>query len=156
MEKARIAANDAKEMIPLELSPLAMGYIYEALGETKKAGQSYEKAVKLKPDFPLAIRVLADFYVRNQDLQRAAPLIERLLSGEVQASESDLVSARRMKATILATQGYPKLKEAIELIDRNLASPLASPRTNASRFASSWPIPVGPAAPRCSNWRKAW
>ena len=59
----------------------------------------------------------------------AAPLIERLLSGEVQASESDLVIARRMKAVILARpQGYPKLKEAIELIDRNLASPLADPQ----------------------------
>ena len=52
MEKARIAASDAKEMIPPDASPLAMGYIYEALGETQKAGQSYEKAVKLKPDLP--------------------------------------------------------------------------------------------------------
>ena len=49
MEKARIAADDAKEMIPYQVAPLAMGYIYEALGETEKAGQSYEKALKARP-----------------------------------------------------------------------------------------------------------
>ncbi|MGO9110050.1 MAG: tetratricopeptide repeat protein [Thermoguttaceae bacterium] len=126
MEKAGIAASDAKEMIPPTASPLAMGYIYEALGKTEKAGQSYEKAVRLRPDHATAIRLLADFYLRNQQLQRAAPLIERLLSGEVHASESDLVGARRIKATILKKEGYPKFKEATELVDRNLASPLAS------------------------------
>ena len=101
---------------------------------------------------------LADFYVRNHDFQRATPLIERLLSGEkCRPAKADLVSARRMKASILlATQDYSKLKEATELIDRNLASPLALSRTNTSRFACSWPIPVGPAVPICSNWRKAW
>ena len=62
MEKARIAASDAQEMIPLDASPLAMGYIYEALGETEKAGQSYEKAVKAQagpaPGDPRAGRFL--------------------------------------------------------------------------------------------------
>ena len=127
-EKARIAASDAREMIAAQASPLAMGYIYEALGEIKQAGLSYEKAVKDRPDQPLAIRVLADFYLRNQDIQRATPQIERLLGGDLQASESDLASARRMKAVILAGQGYSRLKEANELIDRNLASPLAYPQ----------------------------
>jgi len=126
MEKARIAASDAQEMIPLDASPLAMGYIYEALGETRKAGQCYEKAVALKPDLPMAIRLLADFYLRSQDLKHATPLIERLLSSELQSSESDLVAARRMKAIVLYGEGYPKLKEASELLDRNLASPFAS------------------------------
>ena len=58
-------------------------------------------------------------------ISRATPLIERLLSGELQSSESDLVSARRMKAAMVVGQGYSKMKEATELIDRNLASPLA-------------------------------
>ena len=127
MDKAHVAADDAREMIPLGSSPLAMGYIHEALGETKQAGESYEKALKLRPDFLLAIRVLADFYVRNQDFQHATPLIQRLLDGKVQASESDLMAVRRMKVIILEKQGYSKLKEATDLIDRNLASSLASP-----------------------------
>ncbi len=130
-KKAHFAADDAHEMIRAQDAPLAMGHIYEILGdETAKAGQSYEKALKAMPDQPLAIRVLADFYVRNGNFQRAAPLVERLLSGGVPASENDLVSARRLKAEILLSpnQGYSKLKEAAELIDRNLASSLAQPQ----------------------------
>ena len=69
MGKARLAADDAEEMIATRF-PLAMGYIYEALGKSKQAGQAYEKAVQAQPDQPLAIRVLADFYVRNRDLPR--------------------------------------------------------------------------------------
>src|SRR5208282_3749974 len=98
MTKAYNAASDAEEAIPLAASPLAMGYIHEALGDIEKAGQSFEKAVQLRPDQPTAIRLAADFYLRNQQPQRAAPLIDRLLSGEVRASESDLVAARRNKA----------------------------------------------------------
>ena len=124
--KAEIAADDAREMISSQAAPLAMGQIYEALGKAQQAGQCYEKAIKTRPDNSLAIRNLADHYLRNRDLQRATPLIERLLSGTVQASESDLVSARRMKASILLTEGYPKLKEAIDLIDRNLASQMGT------------------------------
>ncbi len=126
LEKARQAASDAKDMIPPEVSPLAMGFIYEELGEPQNAGPCYEKAVQLKPDLPGPLRLLAEFYVHHHQLQRAAPLVERLLSGAVQSSESDLASARRMKAEILASEGYLKLKEANALIDRNLASPLVS------------------------------
>ncbi|MGA2255636.1 MAG: tetratricopeptide repeat protein, partial [Thermoguttaceae bacterium] len=128
MKKAKIAADDAEQMIPPDASPLAMGYINEAIGETQKAGQCYEKAFKLTPDLPLVIGLLADFYVRSNDPKRAAPLIGRLLSGELQTSESDLTAARRLKAILLFNEGYPKFKEAFELIDRNLASPLASPQ----------------------------
>ena len=128
MDKARIAADDAKEMIPIDVAPLAMGSIYDALGETRKAGESYEKAVKARPNSPVAIRMLADFYLHNQKISRAAPLVERLLNGEVQSSETDILAARRMKAAILVGEGYPKLKEAAALISQNLASPLAQPQ----------------------------
>jgi len=126
MGKARIAAKDAEEMIPPNASPLAMGYIHEALGQTQEAGQCYEKAFSLNPDVPLVNRQLADFYLRSKNPQRAAPLIERLLGGTLQTSESDLVAARRLKAVLLSNEGYPKLKEANDLIDRNLKSPQAS------------------------------
>ena len=83
-----------------------MGYIYEALGETEQAGQSYEKAVKAQagpaPGDPRPGRFLCP---QPAIINSAAPLIERLLSGEVQASESDLVSARRMKAEHLGHAG---------------------------------------------------
>ena len=125
--KALIAKSDAQEMIPLDVAPLAMAYIHEALGETEEAKQCYEKAFKLRPDLPLTIRLLAEFYVRNLDLKSAAPLVDKLLGGEVQAGESDRVAARRMKAAVLSSEGYSNLKQALALVDQNLASPLASP-----------------------------
>jgi tetratricopeptide (TPR) repeat protein len=124
--KAEIEASNAKDMIPLSYSPLAMGYIYEALGETEKAGESYEKAVKLRPDLSQAVLLLADFLVRTRNFSRAAALVDPFLSGERSASETDLVAARRVKASILESEGYPKLKEALELVDRNLHSPLTT------------------------------
>jgi cellulose synthase operon protein C len=124
-DKALAAASDAELMIPQESSSAAMGYIYEALGETDKARQRYEKAVQLKPDMPRTIRLLADFYVRNHQPQLATPLIDRLMSSAVNAGESDLVAARRLKANILFEEGYPRFQEAIALVDRNLASSLA-------------------------------
>ncbi len=114
-------------MIPPNVAPLALGYIYEALGKTQMAQQSYEKAFKLRPELAPVVRLLADFYVRSQQAQRTAPLIEKLLSGELKTSENDLVGARRLKAGILFKQGYPKLKEAVALLDLNLASRLAAP-----------------------------
>ena len=68
-QKARFAASDAEEMIGLATRPLAMGYIYEALGESEKAGQSYAEAVQRRPDLPQAALLLADFYVRHNDFQ---------------------------------------------------------------------------------------
>lgn len=53
------------------------------------------------------------------------------MSGELKTSENDLVGARRLKAGILFKQGYPKLKEAVALLDLNLASRLAVPWTSA-------------------------
>ena len=80
MAKARIAANDAEEMIPLAASPLAMGYIYEALGETaRRPAKATKRPSSSSPTCRLAIRMLADFYLRNRRSRRAAPLIERLL-----------------------------------------------------------------------------
>ena len=128
MGKARNATSDAKEMLPSEVAPLALGYMYDALGETSEAVKNYEKALQRHPDSPLAIRTLAESCLRNHDWQRAAPLIEKLLGRELATTEVDLVSARRMKAALLIDQGYSQFKQALALIDQNLASPMALPQ----------------------------
>jgi tetratricopeptide (TPR) repeat protein len=113
-------------MIALDVAPLAMGYIHEAVGDRQKAGASYEKAMQRNPGMAAPVRMLADFYVRTNDPKRAEPLVERLLGPELKPSEFDLCSARRMKAMLLARQGYPRFKEAIGLLNQNLGSPLAA------------------------------
>jgi cellulose synthase operon protein C len=124
LDKARKAARDAEDMI--QSYPLALAYIYEAVGQPQDARRNYEKAVRTNPDSPRSVRMLAEFYIRNHEMKLANPLIDRLLSSGMQASESDLAAARRMKADSLSKEGYPKLKEALELVDRNLVSPQAA------------------------------
>ncbi len=124
-KKAKVAAADAEDSLPYAVSPLAMGYIYEALGQSEKARESWEKAVQRNPA-PQAVLLLADFHLRRQNFSRAAELVAPLLGADTQLSEIDRLAARRVQASLLASQGYPKLQEAIELVDRNLASPLAT------------------------------
>ena len=66
--RAEIAAKDAEEVMPPEVAPLAMGYIYDALGDYAEAAKSYEKAVKQRPDLPVAVRMLAECCLRNGDM----------------------------------------------------------------------------------------
>ena len=102
--------------------------------------------------------MLADYYLRHQNFSRAAELIAPLLGGGTQLSDIDCVAARRVQTSLLASQagqGYAKLQEAIELIDRNLASPLATTQDKRLRSASCWPIPPATTARKCSNWPAA-
>ena len=148
MEKARIAGDDAYQMIS---SLLAKGYIHEALGEAKEAGQCYEKAVRRcrgSPGDPGPGRLL---YPRQQS---SCPLIERFFNGELQPSESDLVAARRMKAKILATRAMPNSRRPSLWSIATWPSLTVPGQATQTRFAAA--DPLGPAATRRSNWRKAW
>jgi tetratricopeptide (TPR) repeat protein len=127
MDKARRAAVDAEQMLPSKVAPLALAVIYENLGEREKARGNYEKALERQPENPSLVRLLAEFYLRNGQSDRAAPLVEKLLKPEFAASEADRVSARRMKAIMLIAQRkYSKLKQALALIEENLKSPLTT------------------------------
>ena len=128
MDKARRAAAEAEEMLQNDkVAPLALAYMFEAIGDTEKARASYEKAVERQPDQPQLVLMLAEFYIRNHESDRAAPLVDKLLGGELAVSEADRMRARRMKATLLIAQGqFPKLKPALALIEENLKSPLST------------------------------
>ena len=130
-DKARIAANDAKEMISLRAETAGDGIYLRGPGREQTGGRGLSKGRQRPagpaPGGPKPGR----FLFAQRDIRRATPLIERVLSGKLPSSESDLVSARRMMAAILVNQGYSKgyskMKEAARLVDRNLESTLAQP-----------------------------
>ena len=107
--KARKVAAEAEIMgeVPSQIKPLVLGFMYAALHDKQKAAENYEKALAQRPDSPAVVRTLADFYLRNGDWARAAPLVEKLLSGQLALSEADRKIARRMKAEMLFQQGLP-------------------------------------------------
>ena len=125
--KAQKVAREAEIAVPSQVA--ALGYMYGALGDKEKAVANYEKALALRPDSPAIVRILAELYLRSGDSVRAAPLVEKLLSGQLAVSEADRKSARRLKAQLLAQQGFPKLKEALALIEQNLRLLRDPPRT---------------------------
>lgn len=130
-EQSKKAAEVADEAelpgsVPSNIRPMVMGYIYRALGNKQKAAENYEKALAQRPDSPAVVRTLAEFYLGNGDSARAAPLVEKLLSGQLAVSEADRKTARRMKAELLVRQGFPKFKEALALIEQNLVPPPGS------------------------------
>ena len=126
MDKARREAAEAEERLPEKDAPLALAYMFEAIGNNEKARASYEKAVAQQPDRPQLILMLADFYTRNRESDRAAPLVDKLLGGGLAVTEADRMKARRMKANMLIAEGqFSKLKQAMALIDENLKLPSA-------------------------------
>jgi tetratricopeptide (TPR) repeat protein len=145
MRDARNAAAEAELMVSREVAPLALGYIYAALGEKEKAATSYEKVLASQPDNPSIVRTAAEFYFRSRDSRHAAPLIERLLSGQLAVSGDERASARRMKAAMLFEEGYPKLKEALALIEQNLVPP---PGSAEDRRIKAYFLLSDPAAAR--------
>ncbi len=121
MAKARKAAAEAEFMIPSDVAPLAMAYVHEATGDKEQAAASYEKALQLQPENPRVLRTIAEYYIRNRDSQRAAPLVDKLLGGQLTINETDRRSARRMKAELLLARG--ERKQALAMIEQNLVPP---------------------------------
>ncbi len=127
MDKARREAAEAEQSLPEKVAPLALAYMFEAIGDSEKAREGYEKSVERQPNRPQLINMLAEFYIRNRESDRAVPLIDKLLGGELDVTEADRMKARRMKANLLIADGqFPELKKAMALIEENLKSTLAT------------------------------
>jgi tetratricopeptide (TPR) repeat protein len=123
-DKARRVTAEAEVVLPDKVAPVALACMYEAIGEHDKARTRYEKALELQPNQPLLLRTLAAFYIHNQQSELATPLVDKLLSGEIDVTEADRLIARRMKARLLIAGGqFAKLKQAMALIEQNLKSP---------------------------------
>ena len=127
MGKAREAIGQAKGEIATHAAPLALGHCYEAVGDLDGAAKSFEAARKADPDNEFILRQVADFYLRNDKLAEAAPLIQRLIDARGKIGEENICWARRMMAQVLRSRGdFPSLNEAVRLINENLASSFAT------------------------------
>jgi tetratricopeptide (TPR) repeat protein len=126
-DKAREAIARAKNEIPKQTAPLALGHCYEAVGDLDQARQSFDAALKSESNRVLNLSQVADFYFRNNRLADAEPLIRQLIDAKGKTGEDTVCWARRMMAEILKSRGdFPSLTEAIGLIDQNLASSFAA------------------------------
>lgn len=122
-EKAEQAIAEARQKIEGGIAPLAMGQVFEVLGQLDEAEKQYQEALAAAPDDPSVVRQVAEFYLRTGRTDSARVQLERITSGHIQAPENDVVWGRRSMALILAAQGgYENLQKGLELIRQNRAT----------------------------------
>lgn len=100
--------------------PLAIGQMYELIGEVVRATDEYQKARRANPTDLEAARRLFELLVRGNDRTAAGKLLDELLQNQ----RVDVVRwARRTRAGMIAESPdwSKKLPEAIRLIDANLS-----------------------------------
>jgi tetratricopeptide (TPR) repeat protein len=99
---------------------LALGYCYEAIGHKDRAEAEYRKASQAAPDDANALRQLVSFYQRAGAPAKAVAPLRSLLASRV--AQKDVRWARRALAVCLAAaDGYPQFREALDLVEKNLA-----------------------------------
>lgn len=123
--KALEIVQEAAKKVPADVAPFVLAQCYEALGQPAKAEEQYVQALKkgstaLDPNQLALLRNLVNFYERSGQLEKAEPYLRQLLDPRTKARPTDLETARRALAVILAGKGdYEKLQEGLALLDQN-------------------------------------
>ncbi len=128
------------------LNPLELSRTYEAFGDLKRAVEILQEYVAQQPGDTEAAQQLAGLFVRNGRPELAEPLLEKLLSAQVNVSEESVRAARRSLAIILAKkQNYRAFQKATALMDQNASEnpvvEIRDVRTMAAVLQNS-PIPA--------------
>ena len=126
-DKAEAAIQEVRANVPDKDLPSTLAYCYEIVKNTDAAEEQYNIMLKAAPQDIAVARLVADFYSRTRKWQPAEALLRGILDGKMQAGEVDVTWARRELAKILGSSGkYPDLQKAVNLVEQNLSSPLAS------------------------------
>jgi len=123
ISEAEEAVNQASGKIPAEQAPIALAHCYEVIGKNDQALEQYKLAIAAKPDDPMVVPNVADFYQRIGKTTEAETLMQRIINGKVKADDASLFWARRNLALITAAKGgLLNMEAAQKLIDQNLSS----------------------------------
>ncbi len=104
--------------------PLAMGRLYQRVGELDKAGELFEKALAEKPNDLLVQRHAAEFYLARNQVDAAIKHLDKIIElGSTSKDQGDarqVAWARTRKAQNIApAKGYSHTMEAVKLIEQN-------------------------------------
>jgi tetratricopeptide (TPR) repeat protein len=113
----------AERRLPADASALAMAICYEDLDNSDEALKKYQLALSRAPQNPFVIRRAVDFLSRAGKFDEAEARLRPLLSGQSALKPEDALWARRMLASVLRrSSSYPKIQEALGLIEQNLTA----------------------------------
>lgn len=126
-EKARQVIADAQQQINPDQSSLAIAQCYERLGDVEQADKGFQAALKQSPNDMAIRRMAVEFYLKNNDVAKAEPLLTEMIKKSRDKKDKDLPWANRSLAIIYSLKGNPEqLNQALELIDKNLESGTAA------------------------------
>jgi tetratricopeptide (TPR) repeat protein len=114
--------REAQRKLPADHAALALGPCQEALGNLTEAAKHYESVLAKDPKDPAAMRRLVEFRLRSGNPEEAESHLRTFVAGQSTAKAEDAVWARRTQAAILrARGGYQNLRQALALVEQNLA-----------------------------------
>jgi tetratricopeptide (TPR) repeat protein len=132
LDEAKAVTAEAARRLPADKQTLPLAVCHEAVGDREAAEKQYRAALEAQPDDAVALRNLANFYLRSGQVAKAEAALRGLVE---KAKDAELVYwARRTLAVGLALSGeWPKQQEAMKLIEQNLAPPAAAVEDQRAR-----------------------
>ena len=121
--KADEILQKARQKLPPERVPLALGRCYEAMGQWDRAEEQYQALLSAHGDDLSAHHTLADFYLRTDQQHKAEPHLRCLINSGSLAPIEQATWARRQLALVLSAGNEPdQFAEALQLINANMSS----------------------------------
>lgn len=121
IQQAEEAVKKAKEKLPPAKAAVAIAQCYEAIGKTQEAEKQLLENLAASPRDAKAVELLADYYIRNGQNEKATDELKKIIDGGIEADPQQKTNARRSYATLLFQQGGEEnRKKALEMIENNL------------------------------------
>ncbi len=125
-QKAKPFIEKAEQTLKGDAAPLTIGLCWAMVNEPAKAEQKYKAAIEAFPKNCRYLRQLADLYIRSNKGSAAEPLLRKIIELQSPATLVDTCWARRNLAIILRGRDFAGFRQALALLDENIASSAAT------------------------------
>lgn len=131
--EANLEIVNAEKAIPAEKRSRALAACYEAVGNRAEAEKSYAALVQESPNDLGVLRSQATFYVSVGEIDKAAPILRRVIDASAAGSDSRRWARRSLALTLVASGDFGRGTEAIGLVEANLKDKPNSPEDLRAR-----------------------
>src|SRR5208283_3047337 len=98
----------AKQTLTKDQLPRTLAVCHWLAGDNKEAARHFQRATDLQPEDPTTLRMAAEFHIKLLQLDKAAPLVNRLIDPRTRASRTDVAWANRARALSLMGSSDPR------------------------------------------------
>ena len=113
--------NRAAGALPTDQATRTLALCQTIAGHEAEAGKLFQSALDLNPGDAMTLRLAAEYYVKVLKLDKAEPLIAKLLDPKTKASPADVAWANRAVGLIKMSSGDQRqIDAALALVDQNL------------------------------------